>query len=126
MKQSLLSIMVAVLTLTLSIPLMAADDRIDDTMKVEQVTQLKVDAAETDARAAVARGDQRLLAVYGITVEVPGVDTNVATLRQQYGLRILEGTSDAIKGPQDRLFNENARKYAKKYNHIIISEGARN
>jgi len=124
MKRASLGIIASVLTLTLSVPAMAADDKIDDTMNVEQVANLKVDAAETDARAAIARGDQRLLAVYGITVEVPGVDTSVATLRQRYGLRILEGTSDAIKGPQDRLLNENARKYAKKYNRIIISEGA--
>jgi hypothetical protein len=121
MKYALLGFIVAVLYMDVAV---ATDDQLNDAMKIEQVAKLNVDAAETDARAAIARGDVRLLAVYGITVEVPGVDTNVATLRQQYGLRMLEGTSDAIKGPQDLRLNENARKYAKKYNRIIISESA--
>ena len=95
--------------------------KVDDIVKIERVMQLKVDTAELDARAAIAHSDRRLLAVKGITVEVPGVDASVATLREQYGLRILEGTSDAIKGPQDRLINGNARNYAKKYNRIIVS-----
>jgi hypothetical protein len=56
MKRASLGIIVSVLTLTLSVPAMAADDKIDDTMNVEQVANLKVDAAETDARAAIARG----------------------------------------------------------------------
>jgi hypothetical protein len=122
MKRAWLGIVIALpLFCVLSI---AADIKNDDTMKVEQVAKLKVDAAVADAKAAVARGDRRLLAVYGIALEVPGVDADVATLRQQYGLRILEGTSDAIKGPQDRLFNDNARSYAKRYNNSIVSANA--
>jgi hypothetical protein len=103
----------------------AADEKLTDSMKIEQVAKLNVDTAETDAMAAIAHGNVRLMAVYGFTIEVPGVDESVAKLRQLYGLRMLEGTGDAIKGPQDRLLNENARKYVAQYNQTVISSSPR-
>jgi hypothetical protein len=90
-------------------------------MKAEDVRHLVVGQAENNAKSAIARGDRRLLAVYGLTLEVPGVSDDVSKLRSQYGLRILEGTSDAIKGEQDRQMNLNARKYATQYNRTVIS-----
>jgi hypothetical protein len=101
----------------------AEDNQFAGDMQFGEVAKLKVETAETDARSALSRGDRRLLAVYGYTVEVPGVDKPVATLRQKFGLRMLEGTSDAIKSPQDKIMNANARQYATKYNQIVIAEG---
>jgi hypothetical protein len=123
MKHTLLGIFLAMVCFgTASV---SADGTLADDMKAEQVAQLKIDTAEADAKAAMARGDMRLLAVYGFTVEVPGVVESVAAARQKYGLRMLEGTGDALKSPRDKITNEIARKYAAKYNAIIVSQAAR-
>jgi|KBSSwiStaDraftv2_1062776.scaffolds.fasta_scaffold418286_1 hypothetical protein len=95
----------------------------DTVMKAEDVRHLLVKQAENAAKSAISRGDRRLLAVYGLTLEVPGVRDDVIRLRSQYGLRILKGTSDVIKGPRDRQMNLNARKYAIQYNRVVISAG---
>lgn len=102
-----------------------ADTKPLSDMKAEEVARLKVSTAELDAKNAVAHGDKRLLAVYGLTVEVPGVQGDVSELRAKYGLRILEGTSDAIKGPSDRVLNQTARNYAARYNQTVVSESAK-
>jgi hypothetical protein len=94
-------------------------------IKPEMVAQLKVSNAESDARGAVAHGDKRLLAVYGYTLMVPGVRGDASELRARYGLRILEGTSDAYKDASDREFNETARKYAATYNRVVIAESSK-
>lgn len=121
MKHALQSLLVAAIFFGTDV--VSADDKSTDAaMAVDQVAKLNVDTAEADAKAAIARGDRRLLAVYGFTVEVPGSKENVAILRDKYGLRVLEGTGDAIKGPQDQVLNKNARQYARKYNQIIISQ----
>jgi hypothetical protein len=99
------------------------DESTDAVMKTEDVRHLLVGQAEKDAKSALARGDRRLLAVYGLTLEVPGVDDDVSRLRSQYGLKILGGTSDATTGAQDRQMNLNARKYAIQYNRVVISAG---
>ncbi len=99
------------------------DESTDTVMKADDVRHLVVGQAESNAKSAIARGDRRLLAVYGLTLEVPGVSDDVRRLRTQYGLRILEGTSDAIKSAQDRQTNLNARKYATLYNRVVILSG---
>jgi hypothetical protein len=102
-----------------------ADSIPTDSIKPEMVAQLKVTNAESDARSAVAHGDKRLLAVYGYTLMVPGVHDDASALRAKYGLRILNGTSDAYKDSSDREFNENARKYASIYNRIVVAESSK-
>jgi hypothetical protein len=118
MKQILIGLISLVL---LAVSAVSANDKTNNDMSVAEVAQLKVDTAQADAEAALIRGDTRLLAVYGLTIEVPGASEAVSSLRQRYGLRMLEGTGDAIKGPHGRLINENARNYAVKYNQLIIS-----
>ena len=97
------------------------DEKQDVIMKEEDARVLKVEHAESDAKDAVARGDHRLLAVYGMTLEVPGLSENASKLRGRYGLRILGGTTDALHGEQDRQNNLNARRYATRYNLVVVS-----
>jgi hypothetical protein len=94
-------------------------------MAVNDVMKLRPENAEPDARSALARGDTRLLAVYGYTVEVPGVQADAEELRLKYGLRMLEGTSDSYKGDGAQRLNETARRYASAYNRIVISQTSR-
>jgi hypothetical protein len=105
-----------------SATLVWGNEKQDVITKEEDVRLLKVEHAESDARDAVARGDHRSLAVYGLTLEVPGLSENTNKLRSQYGLRILGGTSDALRGEQDRRMNLNARQYAERYNRVVVSE----
>ncbi|MEO8896298.1 MAG: hypothetical protein ABI450_10490 [Rhizomicrobium sp.] len=93
-------------------------------MNIEQVRKLDVKTAASDAKAALARGDKRLLAVYGFTLSVPGgpQQGDAHIWRDTTGLRILDGTSDAIHGEAGRRFNDNARAYAEKYNKVMLSE----
>ena len=104
----------------------ASDNLTDAIMTVDRVAGLKVEMAERDAKAAMAHGDRRLLAVYGITFEVPGTVEAVPILRQKFGLRVLQGTGDALNGSKDKAFNDNARRYAKKYNQTVLSDVQRN
>jgi hypothetical protein len=96
------------------------DEGKDAVMDAADVRHLVVDNAEKDAKAALGKGDRHLLAVYGLTLEVPGTSEDVSRLRDHYGLKLLEGTSDGIT-EQNRQLKLTARRYAAQYNRTIIS-----
>jgi hypothetical protein len=121
MKREISVVVVSIFLCTVAL----ADTKPADGVRAEDVIRLQVEHAESDARSAIARGDRRLLAVYGYTTEVPGVNAGVTELRARYGLRMLEGTSDSYKGSKDKALNENARKYASLYNRVVISESSK-
>jgi hypothetical protein len=76
--------------------------------------------AEADARRAYALKDYRLLAINGFTLEVPGTsDTDAA--RSRYGVKIIEGTSDALCSTEQGNLIKKSRAYAEKYNQTMIS-----
>ena len=102
-------------------PALGADHNQPETIGAQQVAQLKPSNAAADAKNALSRGDKRLLAVYGYALELPGIDGDLAKMRAIYGLRLLQGTSDAYKDEQERAFNESARLYAAAYNRVIIA-----
>jgi hypothetical protein len=82
---------------------------------------LKIENATADAQRAVAANDYRLLGVKGFTVEVPGVGRDAYDLEKRYGVKVIEGTSDAFSVDEDRRLNEDARAYAKRYNELVLS-----
>jgi hypothetical protein len=102
-----------------------ADTKPTDIMKADEVAQLKIANAESAAKSAVAQGDRRLLAIRGYTIEIPGVRGETTALRAKYGIRMLEGTSDAYENQNSQQINENARKYASIYNRVVIAESAK-
>ena len=54
-----------------------------------------------DAKKAVDRREFTLLGINGYTWTIPGIDESKKfELRKKYGLRIIEGTSDAIQGEE--------------------------
>jgi hypothetical protein len=62
-------------------------------------------------------GDTRFRAVYGYVREFPGLDTKMdATLIRKHGFRVVEGTSDALTGPEHKFLDALARHYATVYN----------
>jgi hypothetical protein len=87
--------------------------------------KLKIENAAADARNSVESKDFRLLGVRGYVLEVPGTNKDLQTIKSTYGVREIEGTSDAVEGPQHKALIDNARQYAEKYNQTIIAEVAR-
>jgi hypothetical protein len=81
---------------------------------------IKVENAITDAQKAMAVRDFRLLAVRGYTIEVPGVDKPLSSIKADFGIRIIEGTSDYMPRPEDQSLNIKAREYAYRYNRTIL------
>lgn len=75
---------------------------------------------ETEAKRALARGDRRLMAVYGYTTEVPGTYMDYYEAARRFETVIIEGTSDACFDTRDCRLNENARAYATRYNRYIL------
>jgi len=86
-----------------------------------ELKKLKIDNAVPDAKKAIAINDFRLLAVRGYTIEVPGIKESVSKIEKKFGIKIIEGTSDAFEGPEHKYLNEIARKYAEQYNQTIIN-----
>lgn len=89
-------------------------------MGLEELRSLKLNNATEDATNAYARGDARLLGVYGFSVEVPGYDG--APYPHKSKIRILEGTGDAFCTREEADLNHNARTYARKYNDTMLDK----
>ncbi len=72
-------------------------------------------------KAALARGDHRLLAVRGLIVSLPGVDSlDTEFYRQNYGVREIEGTTDGLVNEEHRRLVQRAIDYAKAYNLMMV------
>jgi outer membrane lipoprotein LolB len=82
---------------------------------------LKIENAVTDAEASMRSNDFRLLAIRGYTLDVPGTSEDIQSIKATYGIREIEGTSDAIDGSEHERLIENARRYAMVYNKTIIA-----
>jgi hypothetical protein len=82
-----------------------------------------VDTADpiVDYKAALARGDHRLLAVRGLIVSIPGVDSvDSEFYRQNYGVREIEGTTDGLVNHEHGRLVQKAIDYAKAYNLMMV------
>lgn len=75
--------------------------------------------APTDADRAYARGDARLIGVYGFALEVPGYDGD--PYAHKVDIRMLDGTGDAYCTKEEADLNHSARVYARKYNEVMLS-----
>ena len=74
-----------------------------------------------DAHAAMAKGDNRLKAVAGFTISVPGVPSQKENeYRERYGVAVISGTSDALESKEYARLNRLAIRYAEQYNGEVI------
>jgi len=76
--------------------------------------------ARADADSAARRGDFRLMGLQGYSLDVPGTDLPFDLVQREYGLRIIEGGTDAYRNDEERRINENAYEYATEYNRRIL------
>lgn len=72
-------------------------------------------SAEQDANAALARGDTRLIGVFGFAREVPGAPA-VSAYEAGGCVRMIEGTNDY----ENSWANKRAREYARRYNAQML------
>jgi hypothetical protein len=87
--------------------------------KCEKLVGLNPAKAAQDALRAKAAGDARLLGAHGYSDEYPGVSGDAMATTKAHGVRMIEGTSDAIPDMRCEELNKSARDYAAKYNRAI-------
>ena len=87
------------------------------------LVSLRVDDAERDANASILAKDFRLLAVYGYSLEVPGLYYfDYYAARDRGELRPIECTSDGIVSARHMRLNEDAYDYATRYNAVVLRQ----
>jgi hypothetical protein len=73
-----------------------------------------------DLDAHLSHGDLRFVGISGYICVAPGVDGQEANLVQKYGLRCLEGTSEAIGNSEPSALLKKAQSYAAAYNAELL------
>ena len=77
----------------------------------------------TDVKTALSKGDHRLLAVRGLTISIPGTDPkDFQEYKIKYGIRELEGTTDALTSNEHARLVQKAIDYSMAYNMCIIHD----
>lgn len=76
------------------------------------------DEPASRAERAIARGDRRFVAVYGITTLIPGVGDQA--LIQRHGYTVLEMTSDSPPDESCEIYQAEADSYARSYNMRVL------
>jgi hypothetical protein len=94
-----------------------------DSASVAQLRWLEHADPIVDAQKALVSNDHRLVGVYGYVLSIPGVQTSQwLTYQQRYGVRPIEGTSDALEGEEHERLVRMAREYAERYNRHVLSQ----
>jgi len=89
---------------------------------VDELRALVKRDAESDARASIAAGNLKFLAVAGFTVHVPGVESDrIGCLAGAEQVDVIPGTADAPQGLEHRWLLEEATRYASRYNTVIAA-----
>jgi hypothetical protein len=110
-----------VLILAISLALSACSHpagKCDPPKGLGELSSMKLNKATEDAASAYARGDTRLLGVYGFSVEVLGYGGDPYAHKSK--IRMLEGTGDAFCTREEADIDHNARAYARKYNETML------
>lgn len=78
--------------------------------------------ADADARAALAKGDLHLTAVYGFTTLAPGAPNDEIPADWPHSYLVIEDTSDFLRDKDHDAFNERAIAYARAYNQVVLED----
>ena len=78
--------------------------------------------ADADAARALAANDHRLMAIYGSSLVIPGVDSGEqARYMDLYGVHSIEGTGDMLESAQGVALVSAATDYAVRYNAFVLA-----
>jgi len=89
--------------------------------EVQALRWLEKADATLNAREALKNGNQKLMAVYGFTLYIPGVEGKQAKSAYDDGNYIaIEGTTDALCSEEHGKLNSLALNYAESYNQVLL------
>lgn len=74
--------------------------------------------AQRNCREAISRGDLRFVAIYGMVISLPGVDSYDP--RFPLGVKIIKDTGDYSDTPERQAFLKSAEIYARNYNKFLL------
>ena len=83
---------------------------------------LNIGNPEVDVDKNTGNNDFRFICICGLTCYAPGVEKDDLTLTKKYGVRCLEGTSDAIESDEHEKLIQTARIYAEAYNMLLLKK----
>jgi hypothetical protein len=75
------------------------------------------------AMNAIKQDSIYLLALRGYGIDIPGLVGYNDVIQNKIPFRVIEGTSDMITSEEVWTLNETARKYALRYNTVILQWG---
>jgi hypothetical protein len=76
-----------------------------------------------DAKTATAKGQVKLLAVYGYTWSIPGTkEQERFELQRKFGVQFVEGTSDALEDAEHERLTKQVVAYASAYNRYLLGQ----
>jgi len=89
--------------------------------QIEQLRWIEKANPTTDAEAALKKNDHTLLAVQGYTWVIPGTDeSRKSEYKTRYGVRVIQGTSDAAINKEHLRLIRLATEYAANYNRYLL------
>ena len=99
----------------------AEQPKTNETAKLRtSLANLNLNNPESDIKKNIGSGDLRFICVCDYACYSPGVEQKDYLLTKKYGAKCLEGTSDVIEGKEHGELISKARKYAKKYNNLLL------
>ena len=115
-----MKISVAALALILALPILAAASEVATLRTTLSCLNLKDPAS--DARRNFAHGDLRFIGVRDYSCSAPGREgLELEPLIASHGLRCLDGTTDALEGPEHSTLQRHASTYGIEYNKELAS-----
>ena len=89
--------------------------------QIEQLRWIENANPTADAEAALKKKDYTLLAVQGYTWVIPGTEElKKSEYKARYGVRVIQGTSDAALNKEHLRLIHRATEYAASYNRYLL------
>jgi hypothetical protein len=85
-----------------------------------ELSYLDLQNPKNDLDKNIAHKDYRFICVYGVSIVCPGTDGPAHI--QEYGTRMIEGTSDIAEGEEHHKLQGIAFIYAEKYNQFLVGK----
>ena len=91
---------------------------------VKNLSELISESPEADAEVSLVNGLGMYLAIYGLSVSIPGIsEIEASRVINQNMYAVLPGTTDAYCSKEHQLIVQRAKEYAARYNVVIQQSG---
>lgn len=121
MRITKLFILIIVCLLSISVFAQEAKVKTNEDILRAELKKFNFDNPEKDITINLEKKDTRFIGVYNYAVSLPGILTQEQSyIKDKYGVRMIEGTSDAIESDEHAKLMTLAYKYAKEYNQKLL------